>query len=252
MNQAEFLLEARSVRKNYGAVEALKSVDFMVRRGELVSLVGDNGAGKSTLIKIISGIVEPSAGEFRFEGRDVRVDSPMAARQLGIETVYQDLGLCDNLSVTENVYLGRELTRGWGPLRFLDRRRMAATALEILSGIGVNVPDMHATTGSLSGGQRQSVALARCRLWEQKLVILDEPTAALGVEESARVVKIIRSMREAGVAMILVSHNIRLVMELSHRVVVLRAGRKVGDAPVQDLSEHRIVEMITGARELIA
>lgn len=244
------LLETRDLRKSYGAVQALRGIDFSIRDGETIALVGDNGAGKSTLVKILSGIVVPSAGEILHQGRRVDLASPDAARRLGIETVYQDLGLCHNLTVAENVFLGREQTFGIGPLRFLAKRAMRAATATALDGLSVNVPRPDASVVRLSGGQRQAVALARARLWEQTLVLLDEPTAALGVQEARRAMDAVHHMQERGVAVVLITHNMPMAMAMSHRVVVLRHGRKVGDVATASLGgPDDIVALITGSRE---
>jgi ABC-type sugar transport system ATPase subunit len=243
------LLAAVGVHKRYGAVHALRGIDFAIRPGELVGLVGDNGAGKSTFVKTLSGAIVPTEGELRWDGTPVTLHSPAVASELGIETVYQDLGLCENLTVTENIYLGRELTRGRGPWRRLDRRRMAAGVAEVLATLAVNVPHPDAKVSQLSGGQRQAVALSRCRLWRRRLVLLDEPTAALGVQESERVVQVIRDLRATGVAIVLISHDIPMVLSLADRVVVLRKGATVADRPAAGLTEHEVVTLITGASE---
>jgi len=243
------LLEARGMVKTYGAVTALRGVDFRISRGEIVALVGDNGAGKSTFIKILAGAVAPSAGLLLHKGRKVTLDSTDDAHELGIETVYQDLGLCPNLTVAENLFLGREKTRGIGPLRFLDKRAMRQATEEVLPTLTVNVPPADAGVAQLSGGQRQAVALARAKLWERELLLLDEPTAALGVQESRRAIDAVRRLQEADVAIVIVSHNLPLVLELAHRIVVLRHGMKVGDVRRDAVTGDDIVALITGARE---
>jgi ABC-type sugar transport system ATPase subunit len=245
----ELLLEAIGIAKSYGAVQALRGVDFRIRRGETVALVGDNGAGKSTFVKILSGVTQPTSGTIRFAGKPVSIDSTDVAHALGIETVYQDLGLCPNLTVADNIFLGREMTRGIGPLRFLDRRAMRKAAAEILPTLSVNVPSPNANVARLSGGQRQAVAIARAKLWERSLVLLDEPTAALGVQESRRAMDAVRTMQQHGLSIVLISHNMPLVLEMSHRIVVLRHGRKVGDVPRAGVDGDDIVALITGARE---
>ncbi|MFC7397841.1 ATP-binding cassette domain-containing protein [Chelatococcus sp. GCM10030263] len=243
------LLEARGIKKFYGAVEALRGIDLRIGKGETVALVGDNGAGKSTLVKIFSGAIQPSEGEIRFDGRPVDIASTDVARKLGIETVYQDLGLCENLNVADNIFLGRERMWGVGPLRFLDKRGMRAASDEALNGLSVNVPRADANVSGLSGGQRQAVALARTKLWKSALVLLDEPTAALGVQETKRAMEAVRRLQEEGVSIVLISHNMPLVLEMSQRVVVLRHGMKVGDVPTTGVSGDDIVSLITGARQ---
>jgi ABC-type sugar transport system ATPase subunit len=243
------LLATIGLEKHYGAVQALRGVDFHIHSGELVALVGDNGAGKSTLVKTLSGVVRPTAGRILCEGREVALTSPNAARALGIETVYQDLGLCENLTVAENIYLGREPTRGWGPWRRVDRRRMAREVAKILGTLSVNVPPPDAKVARLSGGQRQTVAISRCRMWRQRFVLLDEPTAALGVQESERVVAAINELRRDGAAILLISHDIPMVMRLADRIVVLRKGAKAADVRAGEVTEHDVVALITGAEE---
>lgn len=244
------LLATRNLVKRYGAVEALRGVDFEIRPGEIVGLVGDNGAGKSTLVKILAGVTEPTSGYLEFDGQAVALESPVSARRLGIETVYQDLGLCENLSVAENIFLGREPTRGVGPLRWVDKRRMAHEAATVLAGLSINIPKPRVKVSLLSGGQRQGVALARARLWEQRLVMLDEPTAALGVQESRKSVEAIGQLQQAGAAILLISHDIPMLREIAHRVVVLRRGVKVADVTTSSVTEHDIVSLITGAATL--
>ena len=247
---APILLQTRGIRKSYGAVEALRGIDLGIARGETIALVGDNGAGKSTLVKILSGTMPPSAGEILCDGQRVDLASTTVARRLGIETVYQDLGLCHNLSVADNIFLGRELTWGVGPVRFLRKRAMRAAAIAALQDLSVNVPRPEASVLRLSGGQRQAVALARARLWEQNLVLLDEPTAALGVQEAQRAMDAVRRMQAQGLAVVLITHNMPIAMAMSHRVVVLRHGRKVGDVPTAALAgADDIVALITGTRE---
>ena len=247
MNTARPLLSTHGVEKRYGAVHALRGIDFDIHPGELVGLVGDNGAGKSTFVKTLSGVVRPTSGRIAVDGHEVTLDSPGAAHAAGIETVYQDLGLCANLTVAENVFLGREPTRWWGPLRRIDHRRMVREVRDVLSTLSVNAPDPHDRVTDLSGGQRQAVAIARCRLWRRRLVLLDEPTAALGVQESKRVVQTIADLRHDGAAIILISHDIPMVMELTDRIVVLRKGAKAADVRTADVSEHDVVALITGA-----
>ena len=244
------LLEGVGLRKTYGAVDALRRVDIAIGDSETVALVGDNGAGKSTLVKILSGATLPTAGELKFRDSPVAFTSTDIARGLGIETVYQDLGLCDNMTVAENIFLGREMVRGFGPFVVLAKRAMRKRTAEALKDLSVNLPPAHASVRKLSGGQRQAVALARARLWERSLVLLDEPTAALGVQETKRAMDGVRRIRAEGASVLLVTHNMPLVMEMSDRVIVLRRGEKVGDVPTSMLrSADDIVALITGSRE---
>jgi ABC-type sugar transport system ATPase subunit len=242
------VLVVDGLAKRYGAVQALIDVSVQIRSGELVGLVGDNGAGKSTFVKILAGAVQPTAGTIEIDGHLSSGLSPATAQSYGVETVYQDLGLCDNLSVAENVFLGRELTKGWGPLRRVDRRAMHRQARDVLTTLAVNVPRTTARVAELSGGQRQAVALSRCKLWRRGLMLLDEPTAALGVQESARVVTTVRDLVSDGAAVLLVSHDIPMVLDLCTRVLVLRKGELVADRSSDELTEHDLVSLITGVR----
>ncbi|MGQ9368325.1 ATP-binding cassette domain-containing protein [Azospirillum sp. ST 5-10] len=243
------LLEAKGIRKSYGAVQALRGIDLKIRRGETIALVGDNGAGKSTLVKILSGAVQPTKGDIAFDGRQVRMSSTDVARSLGIETVYQDLGLCNNMNVAENIFLGRERRRRLGFLNLLDKRAMRREAEAALKGLSINAPHPDANVAGLSGGQRQAVALARTKLWHSSLVLLDEPTAALGVQETKRAMDAVRKLQDEGVAIVLITHSMPMVMEMSQRVVVLRHGHKVGDVPTASLCGDDVVALITGARQ---
>ncbi len=242
------LLELSGITKHFGAIEALAGVDITLGHGEIVGLMGDNGAGKSTLVKIVAGNFAPSAGDMRLGGRPVRFGSPLDAREAGVEVVYQDLALCDNLSASLNIFLGRELTRGIGPLRFLDRRAMAARARELFAELKTNtVPgDL---VKSMSGGQRQAVAIARTRLAEPKIVLMDEPTAAISVRQVAEVLELIRTLSRAGHTVVLISHRMPDVFSICDRVIVLRRGTKVADKPVSATSPEEVTGLITGAIE---
>ncbi len=243
------VLSMKGVSKRFGPVQALDEVDFTVSAGEVVGLVGDNGAGKSTLVKSIAGIYSIDAGEFRFEGEPVRIKGPNSATELGIATVYQDLALCDNLDVVANLFLGREEIAG-GPghlARVLDETAMERRAHELLEQLSVTIPSVRSEVGTLSGGQRQQVAVARSLLGEPKLVMLDEPTAALGVPQTKQVLGLIKRLRERDLGVIVVSHNLSNVFEVCDRIFVLRLGRKAGDFGVDDTTEEQIVGAITGA-----
>jgi D-xylose transport system ATP-binding protein len=243
------VLELHGISKRFGAVQALEGVDFEVYAGEVVGLVGDNGAGKSTLIKCISGIYQVDTGEIFFEGQKVALNGPQDAAGLGIETVYQDLALCDNLDVVANLYLGREATSNIsagmkGPL---DEVRMEKRSIEVLRGLSVSIPSVRTLIASLSGGQRQSVAVARAVMWNSKVVLLDEPTAALGVVQSKQVKELIRNLRKSGLAVVVISHNLEDVFEVVDRIIVLRLGRRVGTFNVGKASREQVVGSITGA-----
>ena len=239
------LLELRGVSKRFGAVQALTDVDFVAEAGQVTALVGDNGAGKSTLIKTISGIQPFDSGEYRFDGKPVRVDTPQAATALGIATVYQDLALCDNLDVVANLYLGREELSG---PRVLNETGMEQQASRVLKRLAVRIPSVRTQVASLSGGQRQSVAIARSMLGEPKVVLLDEPTAALGVAQTAQVLDLIRTLREHGLAVVVISHNLADVFAVADTIVVLRLGRQVGVLPAKQTNSDEVVAAITGAR----
>jgi D-xylose transport system ATP-binding protein len=233
------------VNKRFGAVQALTDVDFEAHPGRVTALVGDNGAGKSTLIKTIAGINPMDAGEYRFDGRPVQVSTPQAATALGIATVYQDLALCDNLDVVANLYLGREEL---GAVRLLDETDMEQEASKVLKRLAVRIPSVRTQVASLSGGQRQSVAIARSMLGEPKVVMLDEPTAALGVAQTAQVLDLIRTLRDQGLAVVVISHNLADVFAVADTIVVLRLGRQVGVLDAKQIDSDEVVAAITGAK----
>ncbi|RDI66704.1 ATP-binding cassette domain-containing protein [Nocardia pseudobrasiliensis] len=245
MSSSATVLEARDITKRFGGVQALAGADLEVRAGEVVALVGDNGAGKSTLVKAISGAVAADSGEIRFAGAPVRIARPQDAQALGITTVFQDLALCDNLDVVANLHLGSE-TRSLG---VLDEIRMERAARDLLTSLDVKIPDVRTPVRALSGGQRQSVAIARALLGEPRMVILDEPTAALGVEQTAQVLALVRRLRERGLAVLLISHNMVDVRAVSDRVVVLRLGRNAGEFETATSTQEAIVAAITGAAQ---
>jgi D-xylose transport system ATP-binding protein len=243
------LLEIDGVSKRFGPVQALDRADFAVRTGEVVGLVGDNGAGKSTLVKTIAGIHSPDTGEIRFDGEVVSISRPTDATGLGIATVYQDLALCDNLDVVANVFLGQEeITGGLArTTRQLDEAKMEHRAGELLSSLAVTIPSVRTEVGTLSGGQRQQVAVARSLLGEPKVVLLDEPTAALGVPQTKQVLELIRRLRERGLGVVVISHNLANVFEVADRIVVLRLGKTAGDFQAERTTEEHVVAAITGA-----
>jgi D-xylose transport system ATP-binding protein len=241
------VLSATGITKRFGAVEALTDVDFEVHAGEVVGLVGDNGAGKSTLIKVFAGSHPADSGSLFFDGEPVRITRPQDATALGIATVYQDLALCDNLDVVANLFLGQETMGGWGRL-VLDETAMERQAMQLLASLSVTtLRSVRTPVASLSGGQRQSVAIARSLLGDPKVVILDEPTAALGVAQTAQVLDLIRRLRERGLGVILISHNLENVFSVTDRIVVLRLGRRVATFDVRDTSHEEVVGAITGA-----
>ena len=243
----EVKVQVRDLRKSFGSVEALKGASLDVRAGEITAIVGDNGAGKSTLIKCLTGLYTPDSGEILVDGRPVSFRSPQDAREAGIETVYQDLALCDQLSVWQNLFLDRELTAGFGPFRITRRRAMRDTAAELLAQLAVNVPPVTRTVKRLSGGQRQAVAIARGVMWAKGMIILDEPTAALGLNETAQVEALIRRVVEQGQTVLVVSHNFEQVKRLTDQVWVMRGGRVVGGTRTEDVTGEQLVGMVTGA-----
>jgi D-xylose transport system ATP-binding protein len=243
------LLEIAGVSKKFGPVQALDRVDFLVEPGEVIGLVGDNGAGKSTLVKTIAGIHAPDRGSIRFGGAAVTISRPQDATALGIATVYQDLALCDNLDVVANVFLGKEeVSPGSGAVsRQLDEVRMEHQTGELLSGLAVTIPSLRSEVGTLSGGQRQQVAVARSLLGEPKIVLLDEPTAALGVPQTKQVLELIGRLRERNLGVVVISHNLANVFEVADRIVVLRLGKVAGSFDVGSVSENEVVAAITGS-----
>ncbi len=246
---AEPLIEARGLVKTFGRVQALRGANFTAYPGEVVALIGDNGAGKTVLIKCLSGVFQPDAGEIRMEGAPIRLESPLAAMLHGIETVYQDLALADDLEASANLYLGREVVRtgplGW--LGVLDRGKMRTAASAAFKDLGVELQDVTAPIVSLSGGQRQSVAVARSVVWASKVVLLDEPTAALGVVQRQHVLDVIRRVRDRGVSVVLISHNMPEVLEVADRIEVLRLGLRVARFQARDATLEQLVGAMTGA-----
>lgn len=241
------ILELRDISKRFGAVQALSEVDFEVFPGEVVGLVGDNGAGKSTLVKVISGVYHPDSGKYLFEGREVSVTSPKDATDLGIETVYQDLALCDNLDVVANLYLGREQMENSLGVRTINEVAMEQEASRIVGELHVRIPSIRSKVATLSGGQRQSVAVSRAVMWNSKVVLLDEPTAALGVEQTHQVKELIRRLRERGLGVVVISHNLADVFDVSDRIIVLRLGRRVATFNTHTTNAEQVVGAITGA-----
>jgi simple sugar transport system ATP-binding protein len=246
------LLQATGIRKSFGHVQAVRGADFTVYPGEIVSLIGDNGAGKSTLVKILSGAIAPDEGTIEFRGAPVKFDGPTAARAHGIETVYQDLALAPDLDPSANLFLGREVFRQGplGKLGFLDKRAMLSAARDEMSRLGVKLKDISAPVADLSGGQRQSVAVARAAMWAKDIIFMDEPTAALGVVQTEQVLELIRRVKAAGISVVLISHNMLQVLEVSDRVEVLRLGQRVArfsaaEATVEDL----VAAMTSGTAE---
>jgi simple sugar transport system ATP-binding protein len=245
----DLALEARDLVKRYGSVEALRGASFTARRGEVVALIGDNGAGKSTLVKCLSGAERPDSGQILLDGEPVTLDSPTAARSHGIETVYQDLAVAPDLDPAANLFLGRELRRSGvlGRLGMLDKPEMRRRAAAEFGRLGVQLQSVEVPIGSLSGGQRQSVAVARSVVWASKVVFMDEPTAALGVVQRERVLDVIRRVRDTGVSVVLISHNMPEVLAVADRIEVLRLGRRVARFTAADATLEDLVGAMTGA-----
>jgi fructose transport system ATP-binding protein len=247
---SDIILETKGLTKHYGGVHALEDADFQLRRGEHVAIMGDNGAGKSTFVRQITGVEQRTRGEVIFDGEHVSFAGPLDAREAGIETVFQTLALADDLNVPDNLFLGREKTKfNWlGPFRLLDYKAMREDTMAGLVKTGVKIPNIKNTIANMSGGQRQCVAIARTATFASKLTIMDEPTAALGVQETAQVENIVRTLKEQGESLILVSHNMRQVFDLVDRIIVFRRGRIVANLNKEDTDGNDVVSYITGAK----
>jgi simple sugar transport system ATP-binding protein len=241
----DYLVRMMNIHKWFGKVYALQGVDFHVRGNEIVGLVGDNGAGKSTLIKILSGFHPADRGEIHFEGKKVNIHNPKDAKKLGIETVYQEQALAPHVSISRNIFMGREPTRWLG---FLDRKKMDSDSLDTLSKIGLRLRDPEAVVEALSGGQRQGVAIARVLYFKARLVILDEPTIALSVKESKQVMEFIKQLKAQGISVVFITHNIYHVHQIAERFVILAHGEKIGDIKKEDTSVDHLSEIITSGR----
>ena len=242
------ILELANISKHFGAIHALDDVSMTLEAGQVIGLMGDNGAGKSTLVKIVAGNYRPSQGAMRMNGAELALHKPIEARQHGIEIVYQDLALCDNLTAAANVFLGREVRKQVGPLRVLDHAAMYRRAGQLFNELKSETRPRDLVK-QMSGGQRQAVAIARTRLSEPKIVLMDEPTAAISVRQVAEVLNLIRHLRDRGIAVILISHRMPDVFAVADRIVVLRRGRKVADKPIAESSPEEVTGLITGAIE---
>jgi len=249
LRRAMAALEIRGVSKHYGAILALDDVSLTLNGGEVIGLMGDNGAGKSTLVKIIAGNFRPSHGKLLIDGKEVTFHRPIEARWHGIEIVHQDLALCDNLSAAVNVFLGRELTRGFGPLRVLDFAAMNRQAAALFAELKSETRPRELVR-NMSGGQRQAVAIARTRLSKASVVLMDEPTAAISVRQVAEVLGLVRELRAQGLSVVFISHRMPDVFSVADRIVVLRRGRKVADKPISSSSPEEVTGLITGAIEV--
>jgi simple sugar transport system ATP-binding protein len=240
------VLELQSISKHFGAIHALDDVSLTLQAGEVVGLMGDNGAGKSTLVKIIAGNYRPSHGVMRMEGRELVLHRPVEAREHGIEIVHQDLALCDNLTAAANVFLGREMRKGPGPFKIIDYGAMYRRAGQLFAELKSETRP-HDLVRQMSGGQRQAVAIARTRLSDAKIVLMDEPTAAISVRQVAEVLSLIQRLRDSGIAVVLISHRMPDVFTVADRVIVMRRGRKVADKPIAKSSPEEVTGLITGA-----
>jgi len=243
---SEKLLVLDDIRKNFGAIEALKGISFSIGKGEVVALLGDNGAGKSTLVKIISGGLEPSSGRMLFEGREFLARTPAEAKAAGIETVYQDLSLCTNVDVVANFFMGREIVRKFAGIPFLDERAMESVVQKALADAGTRIPSLRAKVEHLSGGQRQAIELNRFVHWGGKLVLLDEPFAALGVEQTRRGLDMIRHVASQGIGVVIITHIMQQAFQVADRIVVIRHGVVAGDVETSKTSPDAVIGMITG------
>jgi D-xylose transport system ATP-binding protein len=240
------LLVLEDIRKNFGAIEALKGISFSIDRGEVVALLGDNGAGKSTLVKIIAGGLEPSSGRMLFEGEEYRARTPAEAKAKGIETVYQDLSLCTNVDVVSNFFMGREITRKVLGIPVLDERAMERETAKALANAGTRIPSLRVNVENLSGGQRQAIELNRFVHWGGKLVLLDEPFAALGVEQTRRGLEMIRHVANQGIGVVVITHIMQQAFQVADRIVVIRQGVVAGDVPTRQTTPDAAIRMITG------
>ncbi|UVC07498.1 sugar ABC transporter ATP-binding protein [Rhizobium sp. TH2] len=243
---SEKLLVLDNIRKNFGAIEALKGISFSIGKGEVVALLGDNGAGKSTLVKIISGGLTPTSGRMLFEGKDYQARTPAEAKAAGIETVYQDLSLCTNVDVVANFFMGREIVRKFAGIPFLDERAMESVVEKALANAGTRIPSLRAKVEHLSGGQRQAIELNRFVHWGGKLVLLDEPFAALGVEQTRRGLDMIRHVASQGIGVVIITHIMQQAFQVADRIVVVRHGVVAGDVERAKTSPDAVIEMITG------
>ncbi|MEQ1951627.1 ATP-binding cassette domain-containing protein [Mesorhizobium yinganensis] len=246
-NAAQPLLEINDLSKHFGAVQALRDFSMVVRPGEVVALAGDNGAGKTTLIKAISGVYRPSSGEIRLKGEPVSFSTPQEARDRGIETIYQDLALADNLSIGANIFLGREpMRKAFGFLPVLDRKKMADAARDTMALLDFHVSRMEAPVSNFSGGQRQAVAIGRAVYWNAQILIMDEPTAALGVPEQRKVISLIHQLKAQGRGVIFISHNLQDIFAVSDRIIVLRRGITAGERRISETTHDEVVKLMVG------
>lgn len=243
----ENIIEIKGLEMHFGGVKALKGVDMGIPKGQVTAIIGDNGAGKSTLIKCLSGIYTPTHGEIFFNGEEVKITSPISARHLGIETVYQDLAVLDTLTVTENLYLSREIRKGIWPFQLLNRKEMHKGAVAMMERVGNTTIRLDNEIGYMSGGQRQAVAISRAVGWGAQVIIFDEPTAALGVKESAEVAHLIERLKNQGITVIIISHNFEEVLQLADLVWVMRQGKAIASRQAREVTGRDLVALLTGA-----
>jgi simple sugar transport system ATP-binding protein len=249
MTEKQPLLQVVDLHKHFGGLVAVDKVSMEVYPGEVVGLVGDNGAGKSTLIKMVSGVYRPDGGQILLEGQEVRFDTPMEARDRGIETIYQDLALCENLDAAVNIFLGREpMRRQLGLFKTVDRKHMLAESETALDQLDIEIPNLQRPMRDMSGGQRQAVAIARAVYWNARLMIMDEPTAALAVAEQRKVLDLCRTLRDQNVPVLIISHNLLDVFAVADRIVVLRRARKVAELNAQETNMDEVVALMTGSK----
>lgn len=245
---AEPILQIVNLEKHFGGLVAVNNVSLDIYPGEVIGLVGDNGAGKSTLIKMISGVYHPDGGKILLEGQEVNFGTPMEARRRGIETIYQDLALCENLDAPVNIFLGREpVRRTMGLFQVVDRAHMQEESKKVLDQLDIHIPNLNRPIRQMSGGQRQAVAIARAVYWNARLMIMDEPTAALAVAEQRKVYELVQTLREQNVPVIIISHNLQDVFAVSDRIIVMRRGRKVGEVVTKETTSDEVVGLIVGA-----
>ena len=245
---SEYAIECTDIKKSFGSVEALKGVSIFARPGEVTAIIGDNGAGKSTLIKCISGVYSADQGEIKIDGQPVHFTTPEESRTFGIETVYQTLGLIEDLSIWQNLFLNREITRRFGPFKILNKAAMKEESIKMLKNLDVYIPSVKSRTRGLSGGQRQAVAICRAAGWGSRVVIMDEPTAALGVRETAKVEDLIKRMKSQGLAILLISHNFDQVLRLADHIWVMRQGDVMAGMRAKETTGDELVALITGAK----
>jgi len=245
------MLEVRSLTKRFGGLVAVDQMDMQVSPGEVVGLLGDNGAGKSTLIKMVSGVYHPDEGQIFFQGKEVKMASPMDALELGIETLYQDLALAENLDAYSNIFLGREKTKPFlGFIKVLNHEFMQEESKKVLNRLEIEIPSLHNQIKTLSGGQRQAVAICRSIYWNAKLLIMDEPTAALGVHEQSKVLDLVRLLRSQNIPIIIISHQLYDIFSVTDRLVIMRRGKKVAERITKDTTPEEVVGLITGSEEV--